>query len=127
VVAIVGILAAIAYPSYVEQVRRGQRTDATAALLDLAQRLERCRTVNGTYDCLPTDEGLVGASPEGLYDLYVTNAGATTYTIEARPRTGTAVANDSRCGRFALDQAGRKGVKDSSGNARGGDAVDYCW
>lgn len=119
-VAIVGILAAIAYPSYLEQVRRGQRTDATAALLDLAQRLERFRTVNGTYDMPRGAGGLVGASPEGLYDLYVTSANATSYAIEARPRTGRAVAGDSRCGTFSLDQAGIKGVSGDHG-------ADYCW
>ena len=49
-VAIVGILAAIAYPTYQEQVRKGKRTDATSSLLELAQRLERCYTQNNAYD-----------------------------------------------------------------------------
>ena len=44
VVAIVGILSAIAYPSYAEYVRRGHRADARAGLLQAQQWLERAST-----------------------------------------------------------------------------------
>ena len=40
VVAIVGLLAAIAYPGYQEHVRKGQRAEVSGLLLDNAQRLE---------------------------------------------------------------------------------------
>ena len=37
VVAIIGILSAIAMPSYTEYIRRGHRTEARASLLQMAQ------------------------------------------------------------------------------------------
>ena len=49
VVAIVGILAAIAYPSYTEQVRQSRRSDCEGALTGLASAMERYFTVNNTY------------------------------------------------------------------------------
>jgi len=49
VVAVVGILSAIAYPSYTEYVRRGHRADARAGLLQVQQWLERAATATGTY------------------------------------------------------------------------------
>ncbi|MCK7574699.1 MAG: type IV pilin protein [Chromatiales bacterium] len=49
VVAIVGILAAIAYPSYLRYVQRSHRVDAERALIESAQALERYYTQNNTY------------------------------------------------------------------------------
>ncbi len=49
VVAIVAILAAIAYPNYTDTVRRSNRSDARATLLQIAQSLERYFTENNTY------------------------------------------------------------------------------
>ena len=49
VVAIVGILAAIAYPSYIESVRKGKRTEGRAALTSLLQQQERFFTQNNRY------------------------------------------------------------------------------
>jgi len=48
-VAIVGILSAIAYPSYTEYIRRGHRADARAGLLQAQQYLERASTATGVY------------------------------------------------------------------------------
>lgn len=49
VVAIVGILAAIAYPSYTEIVRQTRRADAFDALMDIMARQERYFTDNNSY------------------------------------------------------------------------------
>ncbi len=49
VVAIIGILAAIAYPSYQEQVQKSRRADCQGALTGLASAMERFFTVNTTY------------------------------------------------------------------------------
>ena len=49
VVAVVGILSAIAYPSYAEYIRRGHRADARAGLLQAQQWLERAATATGAY------------------------------------------------------------------------------
>lgn len=48
-VAIIGIVSAIAYPSYTEYIRRGHRADARAGLLQAAQWMERAATATGSY------------------------------------------------------------------------------
>ena len=49
-VAIVGILAAIAYPSYLEQIRKTRRADAEAVLMQAAQFMERVYSEAGCYN-----------------------------------------------------------------------------
>jgi type IV pilus assembly protein PilE len=49
VVAIVGILAAVAIPSYQESVRRGARADARAAMMTAMQQQERYFSQNNSY------------------------------------------------------------------------------
>lgn len=49
VVAIVGILVAVAYPSYDEQIRKARRADAQGALSELAQFMERHYSTTGSY------------------------------------------------------------------------------
>jgi type IV pilus assembly protein PilE len=69
VVAIVAILASIAYPSYTESVRKGKRAEARAALMNFLQQQERYLTQNNTY--LVVASGATGtpfktySSPEG--------------------------------------------------------------
>ena len=48
-VAIVGILAAIAYPSYQDSVRKGKRAEGRTALIDFLQQQERFLTQTGSY------------------------------------------------------------------------------
>ena len=63
VVAIIGILAAIAYPSYQESVRKGRRAQARAALADLLQQQERYFTQRNTYlSFKSTDDGVASAN-----------------------------------------------------------------
>ena len=50
VVAVIGILAAIAYPSYREQVNQTRRAEVTTVLLENAQLLERHFTRTGAYN-----------------------------------------------------------------------------
>ncbi len=49
VVAVIGILAAIAYPSYVDQIVKGRRAQARTAIMDLLQQQERYMTQNNCY------------------------------------------------------------------------------
>ena len=49
VVAIVGILAAVAYPMYTDQIRKGKRAEGRAALANLLQQQERYFTQQNTY------------------------------------------------------------------------------
>jgi len=61
VLAIIGILAAIAYPTYQDSVRKSRRADAEAVLLELAQWMERFYTENNRYD--QTRAGVAVALP----------------------------------------------------------------
>lgn len=103
VVAVIAVLAAIAVPAYTEQVRKSHRADAQTAMLELAQRLERCFTLNNAYnhaDC-PT------AQNTGRYNITPT-ATATTFTISAAPTTVGGQTKDA-CGTMTLDHRGTRG------------------
>jgi prepilin-type N-terminal cleavage/methylation domain-containing protein len=65
---VVAILAAIAYPSYVNSVRKGHRHDGMSALLDAAQKLEVYRARTGSYTTTPADANIATTSLEGYYD-----------------------------------------------------------
>lgn len=105
VVAVVAILAAIAYPNFNDSVRKSRRGQAKADMAEMAQNLERWHTMNNTY--VGADAKLPTQSPkEGTarYALKVegTQAG---FTITATPKTGQ---DKDKCGELKLDQAGRK-------------------
>jgi len=112
VVVIVGILASVAYPSYTEYVERARRADGQAALLDAAQRMERCYTQNNTYvGC-----GVPANSPDGFYTLAFNPAPtATTFNITATP-----LRADTRCGVLSLTSNGSRGATGSRG-------APGCW
>ena len=98
-VAIVGILASIAYPSYQDSVMKSRRADAKGALLGLANTMERNFTTTNSY---------VGVTPTNTdyYTITIT-ATASSYTLSAAP-VGAQV-NDS-CGTLTLTQTGVKAV-----------------
>lgn len=103
VLAILAIVVALAYPSYVEQVRKTRRADAEASLLAAAQILERCFTRLNAYNADGCPDP-AGASDDGYYQITVARD-ATTYTLTAAPQ-GDQV-NDP-CGTFTLDYLGNK-------------------
>lgn len=114
-VVIVGILASLAYPSYMNSVRQTRRADGKAALLDAAQRLERCFTRFHAYNNASCDvatdladaDGIT--SPEGWYVLKVAGT-ATTFTLTATPQNDQ--AKDVRCGNLTLNHQGVRGAAD---------------
>lgn len=108
-VAILGILVAVGYPSYMGQLAKGRRADARAALADLSQRMERFYTERSTYATATLGGAGIypSTSPQGYYTLSITNKTATAFTVQATP-TG-AQASDP-CGNFTYDQAGTKGT-----------------
>lgn len=130
VVAIVGILAAIAYPSYTSHVQKGKRAEAKARLSTAAQRLERYYTDNSTYT---TDLGPLFGFPvntviysgdnnpsDSAYKLSVTAAAggiSTGYTLKAA-QNGT--FTDADCGDLTLTSTG---VKGRTGSA----TLSRCW
>ncbi|HID46585.1 MAG TPA: type IV pilin protein [Chromatiaceae bacterium] len=105
VVAVVGILAAIGYPSYVDSVRKARRSDGTAALMNAAQRMEVFYAKNATYTSTLADANIPATSEEGYFNISIPAANAGSYTLRA-----TAVgdqANDDIKG-FQLTSTGAK-------------------
>lgn len=107
VVAIIGILAAIAYPSYVAYKVRTDRADAQAEMIEIARTLANFRMANNNY-AGRTALNVYGATTiprtQPLYDITLTDADGTALTVAtakvrtwlliAKPKTGTAQANN---------------------------------
>ncbi len=123
VVAIIGILSAIALPSYNEYIRRGHRTEARASLLQMAQWMERAATANGVYPTATDNATAVAAALSSLQkDRYTLTMASTTstFTVTAAPK-GAQVGD--KCGNYTLTQAGVRGAKDATTGA----IVTECW
>ena len=115
VVAIIGILAAIAMPSYVEYVLRAKRADGKAALLSAILAEEKWRANHIEYGSR-SDIGISDTSPDSYYTITVSGTSATAYTVSAAPKSPH---TDSKCGTFSINQTGDK-TTDTSYD-------DYCW
>ena len=118
VVAIIGILAAIAYPSYDEYVKRGNRTEGQAFLSDVAARQERYFSQNNAYitDVANIAKlGVTANSPTGKYSIVLAGGGGG-YTLTANNQF-----SDAKCATLTLNALG---VRDSSGSRS--DKND-CW
>ena len=133
-VAIVGILAAIAYPSYQNYVLRANRSEGQALLNEAAARMERFYAQNNAYPATVAKLNIVNnrtpggsdkvLSSSGFYELTIkVNAPGSAgygndgpYVLTALPRSTQ--ANDV-CGNLILNAQGVKSV--SKGNATD------CW
>ncbi|WP_269466923.1 type IV pilin protein [Diaphorobacter nitroreducens] len=108
VVAVVGILSAIAYPSYTEYVRRGHRADARAGLLQVQQWLERAATATGTYPTSLPSTLTWTADNTKRYNIAF-QAGNTTaaYVLTATPK---GAQTGDKCGTYTLSNTGVRGA-----------------
>lgn len=123
-VAVIGILVAVAYPSYREHLRRAARADAKVVLMESAQFLERNFTEAGRYDRDSAGTAIVlpfsQAPKDGATNYLITlTAAQTTYLLSASPAAGGLVDGDN-CGTLTLNQLGQKGASGSLG-------VAGCW
>ena len=115
VVAIVGILAAVAIPSYINNVVKSSRSAAQTELLELAAAQERIFLNSGAYTSSVTNAytgqsagGLgvtSGKSKDGRYTLSLALTGTAFYTLTASPVSGTQQAGD---GNITLTSAGAR-------------------
>lgn len=121
VVAIVGILSAIAYPSFTEYIRRGHRADARAGLLQAQQWLERAATANGVYPtALPAALTWSGDTTKRYNIGFAAGNTNSAFTLTATPK-GAQVGD--KCGNFTLSNTGLRGAK----SVTTGDIVAECW
>lgn len=116
-VTIVGLLAAIALPSYSSYIQRGWRADARVVLLENSQFMARYYSQNLSYlsggaaPALPLTQAPTSGTAK--YNITVTAQAATAtvaagFTLTATPTGWT----DTKCGNLTLDQLGVKGPDD---------------
>lgn len=131
VVAIVGILAAVSYPSYLEHVTKTRRADAQTSLLDLAARMERHFAETNSYagatiaTAAATDVLGSATSVEGWYTLSITAQNASSYTVQATPLNAQGTG-DTWCQSLTLNSLGAKGVANGPAGAPTW-AAAQCW
>jgi type IV pilus assembly protein PilE len=135
-VAILAIIAAVAYPSFSEQAARGKRAEARSLMLESTQWMERFYSENYRYDKNTADVAVatlygaaypqVPASGTKTYSLTLENVAAATYTLVAE-RSGS-MASD-RCGDYVITHTGAKGLRNFSTSAFADEAaaLKACW
>jgi type IV pilus assembly protein PilE len=115
VVAIIGILLAVALPSYQDSLIKGRRSDGMSALLDATNRQERLMLDRSTYTVDMTDLGFAAdpyISQEGHYSIDAAACGTgtifTCYVLTATPVASSPQAKDTKCTTLILDSFGAK-------------------
>ena len=134
-VAIMGILSAIIYPSYVKSVLKGKRADAKVEILRIAQLQEGYFAQNMSYANTLTKLGLAEDTIDSDQKEYRITIGARSpsncdgtnaipcisYRLDATPLGGQ--VKDTECPRFTLSSSGRKGA----GSSASAEQVRKCW
>ncbi len=102
---VVGVLLAVAYPSFVDQMRKSRRADAIAALTALQQAQERWRSNNLAYANFntagagnePNGLRLPPHSAAGYYSLTIDGLSETAYTLVATANQDNSQSQDGTC------------------------------
>ena len=133
VVAVVAILAAIAYPAYRDAVLKGRRAQARAALTELLQQQERYMTQHNTYLAFANAGG--ATTPAAVPFITQAGSGAAAYWLSARPCPGapdlktciqvaaTPLQPDPQAGELAMTSTGAKSCTGAATASNPG----LCW
>jgi len=127
-VAIVGILAAIAYPSYIDSVKKGKRAEGRTALVDFLQQQERYLTQTGSY--LVVTPGATGVA---FKTFSGDNATSPAYKIGAEACPGSPAPSARECIRvlavpqFTDADAGTLRIMSTGLRDCTGSKTHLCW
>ncbi len=136
VLLVIGVLVAIAYPSFVDQVRKSRRADAIAALTSVQQAQERWRANNPAY--APFNSAAAESAANGLaavptkyYSLSIQGLSPTTYTLVASALDTSSQVHDENCQQIGVRASGgvlRYGSGSSSINwSSANPDTGNCW
>lgn len=125
VVAIIAIIAGVAYPSYQDSIRKAKRGVAKSELMKVLSRQEQFFINNKGYATNLTslgyganpfyvdDQGQESTAAEGVYLIQLAGGASTAaFTLQAVPQN--AQASDSTCGTFTLTNTGAQGAAGSN-------------
>jgi len=125
VIAIIGILAGVAIPSYNSYMLKSRRVDGTAFLIEVASEQVRFYSEYNRYTNTMSELGYgtedTADSEEGMYTVTITTeANNSRYSLTAAPAAGSPQLKDTACGSFTLNSSEQRSV---SGTASAAD----CW
>lgn len=118
VIAIIGIVITIGYPSLTEYVKKGRRAEVAGLLSEQAQILERFYSNSKTS----VYTGATGLSGGNDYYTIVPTLADQTFKLTATRKVGSAMATD-KCGDFTITNTGGRGME----NAAAGLTTKDCW
>lgn len=124
VVAIVGLLLAVALPSYQDSVLAGGRAEGQSLLMEVAADQERFYSINGSYSSnaapLADPPQSTRTSESGLYQVSVSScSGGAISDCFVATATAQGSQTDDSCTSLTLDHTGQRGAN--------GDTVENCW
>lgn len=105
VVAVIGILAAIVYPSYQSYTQQTRRAAAQAALTKAASQQEQYFLNFKSYAGAMSTMGMPTTTEDGYYNLAVDSASVTNFVLSATP---TDSQSSDKCGTMTLSKGGTK-------------------
>lgn len=118
VVAIVGIMTAVAVNMYSDNVISSNRTEGRSALQTAAGTLEKCRSLYGSYQAANCNYADF-TTESNYYNITIGNLTDTTFTLTAAPVPGSRQTSDTDCTTMTLTNTGVKG-------GTGADPTE-CW
>jgi len=121
-VAIIGILAAVAWPAFERQSLKNRRSIGISALLKASNELQRCHSDVGGYIDKNNNNCAFTTTSDPKHDYYTISA--TTLTVDTFALKATrkgAQADDNECGDLTLTHLGQKGYTGTATN------VNRCW
>ena len=128
-IAVIGLLAAVALPTFMDSVRKSRRTDAIAAMAAIQQAQERWRASNPAYTTTWADLAASSATPKGYYTLALTTPAAPDDRIgyDLVATAASSQADDVLCKKMAIELR-RGNLRYGSGTS----SIDWadpnrCW